>query len=108
MCEQGKQDAAIRFIDVYGFKSKPDKINEKGNTALMCAIKAEARDVAIKLIDTFGLECNPSQVNNTGNTALMFACVFKMDDVANKLIEMYTSPPYHQIYYQNYGPAQGG
>ena len=65
-------------------KSKPEYIDDNGNTALIWACRNDMTDVAIALIATG--QSLPEHVNNAGCTALLCACRNEMTDVALAII----------------------
>ena len=89
ICENEMNDVALKLIDKFGEKCKPDHLNKKDDTALSWACESRMNDVALLLIDTFGELCKPGQVNNDWETSLICACQNKMNDVALKLIDKF-------------------
>jgi ankyrin repeat protein len=82
---------ALKLIKT--LNSKPDQVNEYGNTALIMACFNKMTEVALALIET--RNSNPNHVNHNSSTALMFACENKMTEVALKLIVDGNSNPGH-------------
>jgi len=89
-------DVALALINTintgkYKPESRPEQINNYGETALILAIENQLPDVALALIKTGMFEVG--HVDNKLNTALIYACMIKMTDVANELIKTGKSNP---------------
>jgi hypothetical protein len=72
-------------------QSKPDQVNNNGNTALIYACEYDMTKVALALIQTGN--SNLSHVNKDGNTALILACNINSTKVALALIKTGQSKP---------------
>jgi hypothetical protein len=54
-------DVALKLIDTFGEKIKPDHINKNGDTAFIIARNNKMNDVCSKLINSFGKDINPNR-----------------------------------------------
>ena len=80
-------DVALALIQTG--QTKPEQVNNKGNTALLYACIFNMSDVALALIQTG--QSKPEHVNDNGKNALYFAKQNKMHLVVSKLTP--SSPP---------------
>ena len=85
----GLEAVALALITAFGEYLHPDRVDSKGNTALILACKKGLAEVALSLIERFGDKVRPDHANLMGDTALIWSCSKGMSEIALKLIERF-------------------
>ena len=88
VCSNNSPDIALRPIERFGDKCKPEQFNSDGNTALILACTINSSEIYLSLIERFGDRCKPEQINKEGYTALKIAQSKGLAEVVSKLKNM--------------------